>query len=421
MEDESFLFWQLNCHRSKLVHDQIEKRVEETTTRPILMLQEQNVSRMPGYLVFQSGAGPRSRAGILVPEEIKFVHLEEYSSTDTCSGLLKCEGGADLVLASAYMDSSHQNIDEHLIKTIEYARDKNLKCLISCDSNAWSTVWGSARPNHRESLILDLLIEYNLTTANVGSIPTFSRDNAESVIDLTIGSNGLEIDNWKVEEEADMLSDHRLISFRIDKRPVKLESKLTRDIRTANWHLFRSLLKDELCFSSRHYWSKADLEKESRHVTKSITDALDIVAPLKQRKSRGKPSIWSNPEYRALSNKVKAANRRRRRRPTEHSIAKYKQYRNELTDLKRKIEADRWKEFVETIQDPKDLSKFAKMKNPMTKIKGLKREDTLLTEDCDVADILREAHFPGSVIDPDPGRVPEVPDNDQKCDVHIWV
>ncbi len=381
------------------------------------MLQEQNVTRMPGYIVFQNGTGPRSRACILVPEEIKFVHLEDHSSADTCSGLLKCEGEADLVLASAYMDSNHQNIDEHLLKTIEFARDKGLKCLISCDSNAWSTMWGSPRSNHRESLILDLLIEYNLTLANVGFVPTFARTNAESVIDLTIESNGLGINSWKVEDD-DMLSDHSLISFRIDKKPVKLETKLTRDVRIANWHLFRTILKDKLCFSSKHYWTKTDLETESQHVTKCITDALDIVAPLKQKESRGKPSVWRNPEYKALSNKVKAANRRRRRRPTAHSIDKYKQYRNELKDLKLKIESDRWQKFVESIQDPKELSKFAKMKNPMTKIKGLKRDGTMFTEDNDVADILREAHFPGSVLDPDPGRAPEVTDNNRKCDVY---
>ena len=45
-----------------------------------------------------------------------------------------------------------------------------------------------------------------------------------------------------------MLSNHCMITFWIDKIPVKLEPKLIRDIRTANWHRFRSLLKDSLCF-----------------------------------------------------------------------------------------------------------------------------------------------------------------------------
>ena len=416
MEDSSFLFWQLNCHRSKLVHDQIERRMKEAKVRPILLLQEQNVSKINGYQTYQSDTGEtRSRSCILVPDEIRFIHLEDYSSADTCSGLLKCEGEDDMVVISAYMDSNHLNVDEQLIKTIELARDKGFKCLISCDSNAWSTVWGSTRSNHRESLILDLLIEYNLEIANVGSVPTFVRSNAESVIDLTIGSNGLDIDEWKVHKEMDVLSDHRLITFRIGKIPVKSE-KLTRDVRTANWHKFRSLLKDSLCFSSKHYWTKADLEKESRLVTKCIIDALDVVAPLKQKESKGKPSIWSNPEYRILSNKVKAANRRRRRRPTEYSIAKYKQYRNELTDLKRKIETERWQNFVESIQDPKDLSKFAKMKNPMTKLKGLKQDEIMLTDDCDVANMLREAHFPGSIMEME--MVPEMPGSDWNCDVY---
>ncbi len=399
MED-SFHFWQLNCHRSKLVHDQIEQRIADKKVRPILLLQEQNLGKMQGYQIFQD-TNARSRSCIGVPEEIRFVHLEHYSSADTSSGLLRIEGDSDIMVISAYMDSKHQKVDDQLVRSIEYAKEKGLKCLIGCDSNAWSTVWGSTRSNERESIILDLLIEYDLTVANAGSVPTFVRTNVESIIDLTIGSNGLNIDNWKVEE-ADMHSDHRLITFRIDKKTVKMESKLTRDIRTANWHKFRSLLKERLSFSSKHYWTTSELENESQRITRYITEALDVVAPLKQRSNRKRPNVWSNPEYRALSNKVKAANRRRRRRPTEHSIAKYREYRNKLTDLKRKLESDRWQKFVESIQDPKDLSKFAKMKNPQTKLKGLKRGDTMLTEDCDVADMLREAHFPGSVVDPDP-------------------
>ena len=222
--------------------------------RPILLLQEQNLSKMPGYQVFQDTTS-RSRSCIGVPEELSFVHLENYSSADTSSGLLRTEGD-DIMVISAYMDSKHQKVDDQLIRSIEYAKEERLKCLICCDSNAWSTVWGSTRSNNRESLILDMLIEYDLTIANIGTSPTFVRTNVESIIDLTIVSNGLDTDDglnivdWKVED-ADLHSDHRLITFRIDKKPVKMDPKLTRDIRTANWHKFRLLLKDKLSFSSK--------------------------------------------------------------------------------------------------------------------------------------------------------------------------
>ncbi len=388
--------------------------------RPILLLQEQNIDKLHGYQLFQmeKGKQARPRACILIPEEIKFVHLENYSTADTCSGLLKCEGEADLVVVSAYMDSNHLHIDDALIKTIEFAKNKGLECLISCDSNSQSVVWGNRKSNHRESLILDMLIEYGLNVVNEGSTPTYVRTNADSVIDLTLATNRLadHIDDWKVSE-ADLLSDHRLITFRINKKPVKLEAKRSRDLRRANWNLFRSRLKKSLCFTSKHYWTKDDLERESQYVTKCITDALDEVAPLKQRESKGKLSLWANPQFRILSNKVKAANRRRRRRPTDYSIAKYKQYRNDLKDLKTKIESERWQKFVETIQDPKDLAKFAKMKDKQTKLKGLKQSDTLFTEDCDIAEILRETHFPGSFIEVNPD-VDLGMTNVQICDVY---
>ena len=173
MED-SFHFWQLNCHRSKLAHDQIEQRIADKKVRPILLLQEQNLSKMQGYQVYQDTSS-RSRSCIGVPEEIRFVHLENYSSVDTCSGLLRVEGEDDIMLISAYMDSKHQTVDGQLVRSIEYAKEKGLRCLLCCDSNAWSTVWGSTRSNNREPLILDMLIEYDLTIANNGTTPTFVR------------------------------------------------------------------------------------------------------------------------------------------------------------------------------------------------------------------------------------------------------
>ncbi len=45
----------------------------------------------------------------------------------------------------------------------------------------------------------------------------------------------------------------------------------------------------------------------------------------------------------------------------------------------------------------------------------------MLTEDCGVADMLRETHFSGSVVDLDPERVPEKPENDRKCDVYGFI
>ncbi len=151
-------------------------------------------------------------------------------------------------------------------------------------------------------------------------------------------------------------------------------------------------------------------------MTKLITEALDTVAPLRQRESRGNP-LWGNPNFRILSNKVKAARRRQNRKHTEENIAKYKQYRQELKCFKRKYETERWQKFCENLTSPSDLARFSKIKCKRHQLGAMKENGTSYTDDADVSDVLRRAHFPGStIIDPDPD-LPEL-DKIRKCDVY---
>ena len=417
--DDNVVVWQLNCHKSHLVHDQIGMKINSEKITPILLLQEPNVGeKMTGYRMVRSMSG-RCRSCIVIPDGLNFLYMDNLSSPDTCTGILKCNEG-NIMMISSYMDYAEMQADDKLIEALEYAKAKGYQALVGCDSNSQSTLWGNRKSNQRESVVLDLLVNQGLDLANVGSAPTYSRSNAESVIDLTLHTNGLNIVDWKVSED-DMLSDHRLITFRIDKVGLKKKAKKARNLKKANWNRFRESLNSKFCFSTKHYWTEADLEEESKAMTKLITDALDIVAPLKERESKGNP-LWGNLDFRILSNKVKAARRRQNRKPTEANIAKYKQYRQELKCFKRKHEAQRWQNFCENLTNPRDLAKFSKIKCQRHQIGAMKEDGTSYTEAADIADVMRRAHFPGSIAI---GPVLDHPDLDcpdldqtQKCDVY---
>ncbi len=406
--------WQLNCHKSPLVHDQIGIKMQTEKIRPLMLLQEQNCNRITGYQLYQKNGSTRSRSCIAVPDGVDFVFMESLSSPDTCVGLLKCEDGCMIVVVSAYMDSSLTHIEETLIQAVEFAQTRaNKHCVIGCDSNSQSTLWGNKKSNYREGLVLDFVVEQSLEIANSGSKPTFVRSNTESVIDLTLHSNGVEICDWEVSDD-DMLSDHRLISFQVRKSQKK-KLKLSRNLRHANWDKFRERLRKSMCFSSKHYWTEADIQRESQHLTKCIIDALDEVAPLKQRGSKGNP-LWENPNFKILSKKVKAAYRRQAKCPTVENVAKHKSHRQELKGFKRKFEAERWKNFCENISGPSDIAKFAKINCKRYKLQTLKEGDVVATEASDVVDVLRRAHLPGSIM-VNPDESPE-PDNNRKYDVY---
>ncbi len=211
--------------------------MRKDNVNPILLLQEPSVNeKMQGYRMYRSMSG-RCRACIVVPEEQDLVFMDDLSSPDTCTGILKCKGGT-IVVISSYMDYALMQVDDKLIEALEYAKAKGYQALVGCDSNSWSTLWGNQKSNQREGVVLDLMVSQGLDLANVGSIPTYSRSNVDSVIDLTLHTNGLNISDWKVSE-ADMLSDHRLITFRIENVGLRREAKRARNLKNANWDMFR--------------------------------------------------------------------------------------------------------------------------------------------------------------------------------------
>ncbi len=62
--------------------------------------------------------------------------------------------------------------------------------------------------------MLEALAKLNLDLANVGTKCTFSRNGAESIIDVTFSSPGL-IKNWRVDDGYTN-SDHQAVCYSVD-------------------------------------------------------------------------------------------------------------------------------------------------------------------------------------------------------------
>ena len=71
--------------------------------------------------------------------------------------------------------------------------------VVAGDFNAWAVEWGSRCTNQRGQILLEALAKLNLDLANVGTKCTYSRNGAESIIDVTFCSLGL-ITNWRVDD-----------------------------------------------------------------------------------------------------------------------------------------------------------------------------------------------------------------------------
>jgi hypothetical protein len=76
--------------------------------------------------------------------------------------------------------------------------------IVAGDFNSHSAEWGSSTEDVRGSLLSDFASALDLTACNVGTVPTFRRVNATSVIDVTFArsaDNRLLVHDWSVLEQ----------------------------------------------------------------------------------------------------------------------------------------------------------------------------------------------------------------------------
>lgn len=70
-------------------------------------------------------------------------------------------------------------------------KHRNARILLAGDFNARSEVWEDKKNNVRGQILIDWAEYYDYRIINKGTIPTFSSDIGESIIDLTLASPGL--------------------------------------------------------------------------------------------------------------------------------------------------------------------------------------------------------------------------------------
>lgn len=99
--------------------------------------------------------------------------------------------------------------------------------VIGGDFNAWAVEWGSRSTNERGWALLEAMAGLNVEIANVGSVSTFSRNGAESIIDVTFWSPGLNpSSDWRVDNGYTH-SDHLAIRYSIEQGGRWQQSRIT--------------------------------------------------------------------------------------------------------------------------------------------------------------------------------------------------
>ncbi|CAI6358207.1 unnamed protein product [Macrosiphum euphorbiae] len=155
--------------------------------------------------------------------------------------------------------------------------DDNL--IVAGDFNSHSAEWGSARDGPRGTMLSGLAASLGLLPCNVGSVPTYSRVNAESVIDVTFArfqpNASPPVANWSVLTELDSASDHFYVEFTVaNSSAIPTSAPVVRTAAAKAWAI-KKLFPEAL----EEHWRRA---REASLPLPPSTSAEDHVAHLQQ-------------------------------------------------------------------------------------------------------------------------------------------
>ncbi|XP_050681184.1 uncharacterized protein LOC126976726 [Leptidea sinapis] len=312
-------------------------------------------------------------------------------------------GLSDVVVASVYLPGEEEVPTPELTALVSYCETERLELIISADSNAHHTIWGSQNTNKRGEDLLTYLFSTNLNILNRGSEPTYVTARAQTIIDLTLATDHVSslVNDWHVSDEPSC-SDHRWIRFnlRLNTKPALPRRNPRKTDRTK----YDRLVRNELMAISLpdDYNGTAGIETHVTNITQTLINSYEQTCPLTSTKPNSiDKSVWWGPELDRLRCKVrKLFNRAKNTRaPDDWDAYKQAQYRFKRRIRERKRES--WRRFCTNIESTNQAAKVKNIlsRDPERNLGCLKKSDGTYTKsDPETCELLLQTHFPGCRI-----------------------
>lgn len=211
--------------------------------------------------------------------------------------------------------------------------------VVAGDFNAWAVEWGSRSTDQRGQVLLEALAKLDVDVANVGTVSTYSRNGAESIIDVTFCSPGLTGNlSWRVDDGYTH-SDHFAIRYSIGYgRP---HAVVGADNRTAR--RWKTAYFDKEVFVEALGRESQTLDLSGDQLVAVLIRACDATMPRKvQPRQWRRPMYWWNETIANLRASCLQARRRfQRARSDEERESRRTLYKAARTALKREIKVSK--------------------------------------------------------------------------------
>ena len=350
------------------------------------------------YNLYHTQLEGKKRSAILVRKDLNAFLNPKHSSMDLTTVVLRDKSGKTLKIASSYMAHNLEAPPEDVRRLIEEVTKDNNPLVIGCDANAHNLLWGSTDTNDRGESLLHFINNSILNIGNRGNEPTFIGATSKNVLDLTLVSDNIDLDqlSWKVLEKVSF-SDHKYITFNVSFD--KTSQKAFRNPEKTNWEKFVKIASQKLKkIKNFQINGPMDVEFAINKLTSIINCAYKASCPIMRPKNQSKPPWWNKEltDNRSfIQTLFKAA------RDAEcPSLWQY--YRVEVKKFKklvRKAKRSSWKSFCEGIEKTSETSRLRKI------LSKKHIHPTLLQKDGgewnvnpeEALNELIDTHFPGSI------------------------
>lgn len=392
MKKEIMIQW--NCRGLKANYTEIQRL--STTLQPVAFcLQETLISplnpmNLKGFTIY-STPGPtthRPTGGTAILVKHNIIHSRIPTKSNIQVTAVRISLNRPITLCSIYIPPKNPVTKHHLEDLLNQLPPP---LLLLGDLNGQNPLWGGNKTNQRGRLVEDMINEKELCLLNDGS-NTFlhSAHGTYAAIDLSICSPELLLDcTWKVMDDL-CGSDHFPITVTMSSGQIHQNTEKWL-LKRANWAIF-----EYLCWN--------DFKPTNENCSTSIkwfTDTLLEIAkktvPLSKPKPQKHKNPWFNKTCKTTIKKRKKAEKIFNLHPTTENLTKLKIARAVARRTINKEKKQTWENYVAGLKSntpPKQLwNMLRSMKNKgnTVQIQHIKKQDTLLTSENEIAEALAVA------------------------------
>ncbi len=270
---------------------------------------------------------------------------------------------------------------ERKLQTIDLTRNS-----IICDDFNAHHQWRNSRitSSIRANVLIEWLDKFNCELINISNEYTFTRENSNSVIDLTFATVELasKIKTWSINDDAEIESDHEVIEFTVSVENIEtVNNSITKKFNTqkANWNKFSDYFKENhtrIKNRMSHLLNNSNsknLNKEAKLLRDEIIEASNRT--ISKRRSRENSKVWWTDELTRLRKNLARTKRMYKASKTKENLLILKRNRNDYFQAIRVANKESWSNFLNNAVQKEVFQAYKFIKNNrMKKLSSIQYE-----------------------------------------------